>query len=74
MLAGHFDSVPPGPGASDDGAAVAAILEIARMLRDQPPSRNDVILLFTDGEELGMYRRPGVYAGQSLGQRRGGGH
>ncbi len=55
MLVGHYDSVPAGPGASDDGAAVAAILEIARMLRDQPPSRHDVILLFTDGEELGMY-------------------
>jgi len=54
MLAAHYDSVPHGPGASDDGAAVAMMLEIARMLRDLPPSRNDVIFLITDGEELGM--------------------
>jgi len=54
MLAAHYDSVPQGPGASDDGAAVSAILEIARMLHDLPPSRNDVIFLITDGEELGM--------------------
>ena len=55
MLVAHYDSVPAGPGASDDGSGVAAILEIARMLRDQPRSRNDVNFLITDGEELGMF-------------------
>ncbi len=55
LLVAHYDSVPAGPGASDDGAGVAAVLEIARMLQDQPPSRNDVIFLLTDGEELGMF-------------------
>src|SRR5579863_4408891 len=54
MLAGHYDSVPRGPGASDDGVAVAAILEIARMFRALPPQRNDVIFLITDGEEDGL--------------------
>jgi hypothetical protein len=51
-LVGHYDSVPAGPGASDDGAAVAAILETARALKAGPALRNDVILLFTDGEEV----------------------
>ena len=54
MLAAHYDSVGRGPGASDDGAAVAAILEIARMLHALPQARNDVIFLITDGEEQGL--------------------
>ena len=54
VLLAHYDSVPYGPGASDDGAGVAAILEVARALRAGPALRNDVILLFTDGEEIGL--------------------
>lgn len=54
LLSAHYDSVPFGPGASDDGAGVAAILETARALRAAPPMRNDVILLLTDGEEIGL--------------------
>lgn len=54
MLAAHYDSVPTGPGASDDGAGVAAILETVRALKAGPPLRNDLVLLFTDGEELGL--------------------
>ncbi len=54
MLVAHYDSVPPGPGASDDAASVAIILENSRMLRSLPPFRNDLILLITDGEERGL--------------------
>ena len=54
MLIAHYDSVPSGPGAGDDSAAVAAILETIRALKSGPPLRNDLIVLFTDGEELGM--------------------
>jgi hypothetical protein len=54
LLMGHYDSVPTGPGASDDGAAVAAMLETARALKTGPPLKNDVIFLFTDGEEVGL--------------------
>lgn len=54
LLASHYDSTVMGPGASDDGAAVVAMLETLRALRGGPPLRNDVILLFTDGEELGL--------------------
>jgi hypothetical protein len=54
MLVGHYDSVPAGPGASDDGVGVAAILEIARMMRELPPTRNNVLFLITDGEEMGL--------------------
>ncbi len=68
LLAGHYDSVPTGPGASDDGAAVAALLETARALHSGAPFRNDVIFLFTDGEEPGMLGAS-VCGRASLGSR-----
>lgn len=51
----HYDSVPTGPGAGDDGAGVVTWLEALRALgaRGWEP-RNDVLVLFTDGEELGL--------------------
>jgi hypothetical protein len=54
LLTAHYDSVPAGPGAGDDIAGVAAILEVARLLRAEPPARNPIIFLFSDGEELGL--------------------
>lgn len=54
MLVAHYDSVPLAPGAADDGAGVAAILESLRALRAEPPLKNDLIVLFTDGEEAGL--------------------
>lgn len=50
LLMAHYDTVPTTPGANDNGAAVAALLEVGRLLAAGPPA-NDVILLFTDGEE-----------------------
>jgi Peptidase family M28 len=54
LLTAHYDSVPTGPGASDDGAGVAALLEIARALQSGPGLNNDVAFLFTDAEEVGL--------------------
>src|SRR5262249_8235602 len=54
LLAGHYDSVATGPGASDDGSAVATMLETARALKAGPPLGNDLIFLFTDAEEVGL--------------------
>lgn len=54
LLVSHYDSVATGPGASDDGAGVATLLETARTLKAGPPLKNDVLLLFTDGEEVGL--------------------
>ncbi len=53
LLVSHYDSVPASPGASDDGAAVAGILETLRALKSSQVMRNDVIALFSDAEELG---------------------
>lgn len=50
-LVAHYDTVPETPGANDDSASVAILLEVARDLKANEPSQNDVILLFTDGEE-----------------------
>jgi hypothetical protein len=49
----HSDSVPGSPGASDDGAGVAALCAVARALVARPPV-HDVLLLVTDGEERGL--------------------
>jgi hypothetical protein len=51
VLVAHYDSVPRGPGAADDGAGVAAILEIARVFTSGSPPRNDIDIVFTDAEE-----------------------
>jgi prepilin-type processing-associated H-X9-DG protein len=48
------DSAPQAPGAADDAAGVAAILETARALRAESPLRNHVDLVITDGEEPGL--------------------
>lgn len=53
MLASHHDSVPAGPGASDDGSGVAASLEIASYLKTKTLNR-PVLVLITDGEESGL--------------------
>jgi hypothetical protein len=53
LLMAHFDSVPAGPGAADDAAGVAAVLETVRALQTAP-RRRDVMVLLTDGEEAGM--------------------
>ena len=54
LLSAHYDSVPAGPGASDDGAGVAAVIEIARALKSMPAPRHSIIILIDDGEEAGL--------------------
>jgi hypothetical protein len=53
LLSAHYDSVPAGPGAGDDGQSVATLLELARALRSAPVAQG-AWLLFSDGEELGL--------------------
>jgi hypothetical protein len=54
LLMAHYDSVPSGPGVSDDMAGVAAILEVARILKAGSPPRHGVLLLLDEGEEAGL--------------------
>lgn len=53
LIVAHYDSVHRGPGAADDLAAVAVMLETARIVSGMTPL-NDVVFLFTDGEEIGL--------------------
>ena len=53
LLNAHYDSTPVGPGAGDDGIGVATLLEVAWNLRGRP-LKHPVILLFNEGEELGL--------------------
>jgi MFS family permease len=54
LISAHYDSVPGSPGATDNGTAVAALLETARALKSGPTLHNDIIFLFVDGEEVGL--------------------
>lgn len=54
LLVAHYDSVPAGPGASDDVSGVAEQVEIARALLAGPPLHRPVTLLMTDAEESGL--------------------
>ena len=53
MLTAHYDSVPAGSGASDDGIGYATVLEVARAVRSEH-FRNTILFLITDGEEDGL--------------------
>lgn len=53
-LIAHHDSVPAGPGAADDGFGVAVVLESARVLAARQAPRHTLMVLLTDGEELGL--------------------
>src|SRR5579863_4162613 len=54
LLAAHYDSVPAGPGASDDGVGAATVLEVARAYKSLPTPKNSIIFLIDDGEEAGL--------------------
>lgn len=54
LVVAHYDSAPVSLGAGDDGAAVACLLELAYALKRGPTPTNDVIFLFSDGEEWGL--------------------
>ena len=56
MLLSHYDSNPhSSPGASDAGSGVVTILEGLRaFLSEKKQPKNDIIVLITDAEELGL--------------------
>ncbi len=68
-LNAHYDSGPAGPGASDCGSCVAAVLETVRALRAGERPHNDVIVVFSDGEENGDLGAA-AFAGQHSLMRR----
>ncbi len=55
LLTAHYDAAPLSPGGADDGVGVATVLETARAVLAGPAMRNDLIVLFTDADELGLF-------------------
>jgi hypothetical protein len=64
LVMAHYDTVPASPGAVDNSAAVAVVLELARALAADPP-RMPVMLVFTANEEIGLV------GAEALAARRG---
>lgn len=64
LLVAHYDSHGTGPGAGDDAAGVAALLETARALA---PDRNTLRILITDAEEVGLLGAQGYV--DALGEK-----
>ena len=57
LLLSHYDSAPhsSSPGASDAGSGVATILESIRAFKfNKKQHKNDIVILFSDAEELGL--------------------
>ena len=64
VLAGaHYDSLSGSPGANDNGSGVAALLELARLMRDAKPARTLRFVWFVNEE-------PPYYKGEDMGSRR----
>jgi len=53
LIGAHYDAAPRAPGADDNGTGVAALLELARVLKDRP-MRRTVRLAFFTLEEVGL--------------------
>lgn len=53
LLNAHYDGANTGPAAGDCAACVAAVLETLRAMKAGPPLRHDLIVVFSDAEEMG---------------------
>ncbi|MBV9571874.1 MAG: M20/M25/M40 family metallo-hydrolase [Alphaproteobacteria bacterium] len=72
VMMAHYDSVPAGPGASDDQSGVATILETIRALKAaHVAGSHPVMALFTDGEEAGLLGAKAFLANPRLKARVG---
>ncbi|MFN3930192.1 MAG: M20/M25/M40 family metallo-hydrolase [Brevundimonas sp.] len=70
-LMAHYDTVPTSPGAADDSAGVAAVLESVRALRARGPAERTLVVLLTDAEEIGLDGARVFWGGHPLRDRIG---
>lgn len=68
-LMAHYDSVPPAPGAGDDGAGLVAVLEAARLLKASGSTQYPVMLIITDAEEAGLLGAEAFFKQHDLRQQ-----
>ena len=65
----HYDSVPAGPGAGDDGFGVAVSLEAARVLGARTDRNWTLMVIVTDGEEAGLMGAAAVVTDREVSSR-----
>lgn len=70
-LMAHHDTVWGSPGAADDSAGVASLLETVRAIKAQGQPKRDVILIITDAEELGLVGAKYFFANNPIAGRIG---
>lgn len=61
LIVGHYDSVPSSNGAGDNGIAVANMLQTAIEQSKEKTPNNNILFLFTDGEEIGLLGAKAFY-------------
>ncbi|SDC72447.1 Peptidase family M28 [Sphingomonas sp. YR710] len=71
LLMAHHDTVWGSPGAADDSMGVATILETFRAITARGRPVRDVVVLFTDAEELGLDGAEAFFARNPLARRVG---
>ena len=73
LLLTHYDSNPHSSlGASDAGSGVVTILEgIRAFLAKNTPPKNDIIILISDAEELGLLGAKAFVSCTRIGKKRG---
>jgi hypothetical protein len=71
LLMAHYDSVWGSPGAADDASGVASAIEVARAIRTLGVPPRDLMLLLTDGEELGLEGARAFFGGNPIAARVG---
>lgn len=54
LVTAHYDTVNDSPGADDNASAIAAILELARLFRNQDGTARSLQLALFDQEETGL--------------------
>ena len=71
LVMAHYDTVPGSPGAADDSAGVASVLEVVRAIRARGLAERTLVVLFTDAEELGLDGARIFFGGHPLRDRIG---
>ena len=55
LVGAHYDTVPESPGANDNASGVAALLELARLLKEREPAQTLKLVAFVN-EEAPFFR------------------
>jgi hypothetical protein len=68
-IVAHYDSVAGSPGATDDALGSAVAVEAGRALAARPSASYSLIVLLTDGEEVGLMGAAAASADRAVADR-----